>query len=59
MTRVGLGIWAGRDLYELHGINHVYIHGGEIAVLKGLHGGVVWAESDTWRAAVEVVDLEP
>ena len=22
-------------------------------------GGVGWAESDTWRAAVEVIDLEP
>jgi hypothetical protein len=56
MTRVGLGIWSGRDLYELHGFNHVYIHGGEIAVLKGLQGGVGYNESEAFRAAVEVID---
>jgi hypothetical protein len=38
MTRSGLGMWRGRDLYELHGWRHVYMHGGEIACLKGLQG---------------------
>jgi hypothetical protein len=57
MTRVGLGIWQVRDLYELHGCVHPYIHGGEIAVLKGLQGGVGWVESDAFRTAVSVEDL--
>jgi hypothetical protein len=51
MTRSGLGIWQGRDLYELHGHDHPRIHGGEIAVLKGLQGGVGWVESEVFRAA--------
>lgn len=38
MTRSGLGIWKGHDLYILHGFSHVYMHGGEIACLKGLQG---------------------
>jgi hypothetical protein len=59
MTRVGLGMWRGRDLYELHGFNHVYIHGGEIAVLKGLQGGVGYNEPDEFRAAIDIIDLEP
>jgi DinB superfamily len=54
MTRAGLGMWAGRDLVELHGYSHPHVHGGEIAVLKGLQGGVGYAESDAFRAAVEV-----
>jgi hypothetical protein len=58
MTRAGLGVWEGRDLYELHGCDHPRIHGGEIAVLKGLQGGVGRIEPDEFRAAVtvEVVD---
>ena len=59
MTRVGLGMWQRRDLYELHGFNHVYIHGGEIAVWKGLPGGIGYNEPDEFRAAVEVTDVEP
>jgi hypothetical protein len=38
MTRAGLGMWTGWDLYALHGWRHVYLHGGEIACLKGLQG---------------------
>ena len=38
MTRSGLGMWQGRDIYQLHGWSHVYMHGGEIACLKGLQG---------------------
>ena len=49
-------MWSGRDLYELHGFNHVHIHGGEIAVLKGLQGLVGWQEPDEFGAAVEVID---
>jgi len=52
MTRVGLGVWPGRRLLDLHGFEHVYIHGGEIACLKGLQGATGWAESDTFRGAV-------
>jgi len=46
MTRFDLGMWEGRELLELHGFSHVRIHGGEIAVLKGLQGGRGWAQSD-------------
>jgi DinB superfamily len=56
MTRSGLGMWLGRDLYELHGHGHPYIHGGEIAVLKGLQGAIGWAESEAFPAAVSVKD---
>lgn len=56
MTRAGLGIWLGRDLYELHGCGHPYIHGGEIAVLKGLQGGIGWEESEGFRSAAGVED---
>jgi hypothetical protein len=56
MTRAGLGMWPGRELYCLHGFEHVRIHGGEIACLKGMQGGVGWAESDAFRAAVVVED---
>jgi hypothetical protein len=38
MTRSGLGTWKGRDLYAVVGLTHVYMHGGEIACLKGLRG---------------------
>ena len=34
----GLGQWKGIDVYFLHGCGHIYIHGGEIAVLKGAQG---------------------
>ena len=58
MTRSGLGIWQGRDLYELHGCDHPYIHGGEIAVLKGLQGGIGWEESEAFRTAVTVEEFD-
>jgi hypothetical protein len=45
MTRSHLGMWEGRQLLALHGFDNVRIHGGEIAVLKGLQGGIGWAES--------------
>jgi hypothetical protein len=57
MTRAGLGMWQGRDLLELHGCSHPHVHGGEIAVLKGLQGAVGWIESDEFRAAVSVEEL--
>lgn len=58
MRRAGLGMWQGRDLIELHGVDHPLQHGAEIAVLKGLQGGVGHVESEAFRAAVEVVDYE-
>jgi hypothetical protein len=58
MSRSGLGTWQGRDLLELHGSDHPRIHGGEIACLKGIQGGVGWAESDAFRAAVQVDDVD-
>ena len=57
MTRSGLGMWEGRDLYELHGSNHPRIHGGEIACLKGLQGGVGWAEPGEFSTSVDARDL--
>jgi hypothetical protein len=57
MRRFGLGVWDGRDLLELHGIDHPRIHGGEIACLKGLQGRVGWTESEAFSAAVQVDDL--
>jgi hypothetical protein len=44
-------------MVELHGVDHPRIHGGEIACLKGLQGGVGWSESEAFAAAVEVDDL--
>ena len=39
MSARGLGIWKGLDVYNVHGIYHPRLHGGEIACLKGLQGG--------------------
>ena len=58
MTRAGLGMWQGRDLFDLHGYSHPQQHGGEIAVLKGLQGGIGHTESDAFRAAVEIVEYD-
>jgi len=58
MTRAGLGMWRGRDLVELHGTNHTRIHGGEIGCLKGLQGGIGFAESEAFRAAVQVEEFD-
>ncbi len=58
MTRAGLGRWQGRDLYELHGYGHPHIHGGGIAVLKGLQVGIGWVESEAFRSAANVEDVD-
>lgn len=44
MTRAGLGMWTGLDILALHGWGHIKIHGGEIAVLKGLQGVLGYGE---------------
>lgn len=49
MTFAQLGIWTGLDLYNLHGINHIRIHGGEIACLKGLQGGRGWSQGPKYH----------
>jgi hypothetical protein len=59
MSRAGLGTWEARDLCYLHGIEHVRIHGGEIACVKGLRGGTGWPEPAAFRAAIVVIDVEP
>ena len=41
MTPFGIGIWKGLDLFLLHA-HHPYIHGGEIACLKGMQGKQGW-----------------
>jgi hypothetical protein len=46
-----LGVWPGIEMYNLHGINHPYLHGGEIACLKGMQGAAGWTQG--WRAGVE------
>jgi len=38
MTPWGLDLWKGLDIFDLHGINHPRLHGGEIACLKGMQG---------------------
>ena len=38
MMPESLGIWSGMDVYSLHGGRHIWMHGGEIACLKGLQG---------------------
>ena len=58
MRRAGLGMWEGRDLLELHGSNHPHIHGGEIACLKGLQGGIGFAESEAFRTAIQVEEFD-
>jgi hypothetical protein len=42
MSVHGLGVWKGLDIYNLHGIDHPRLHGGEIACLKGLQGAKGW-----------------
>jgi len=37
-----LGTWKGLEFYNVHGINHPRLHGGEIACLKGLQGAQGW-----------------
>ncbi|MEX0800059.1 MAG: DinB family protein [Dehalococcoidia bacterium] len=51
MSAHGLGIWKGLDIYNLHGISHPRIHGGEIACLKGLQGAQGWEMR--WRSRIE------
>ena len=48
MSAHGLGIWKGLDIYNLHGIDHPRLHGGEIACLKGLQGVSGWKQG--WSA---------
>jgi hypothetical protein len=47
MSVHGLGMWTGLDIYNLHGIDHPRLHGGEIACLKGLQGVPGWQTG--WR----------
>lgn len=46
-----LGTWTGLEFYNLHGIHHPYLHGGEIACLKGMQGAAGWKTG--WRSDVE------
>jgi hypothetical protein len=39
-----LGTWKGIDIYSLHGWNHIKMHGGEIACVKGLQGLTGYAD---------------
>ncbi len=52
MTAHDLGIWKGIDIYNLHGISHPRLHGGEIACLKGLQGRPGWPR-EAWRSGIE------
>jgi hypothetical protein len=38
MMPAELGTWKGIDVFLLHGSSHVYMHGGEIACIKGIRG---------------------
>lgn len=46
-----LGVWPALDIYNLQGINHPYLHGGEIACLKGMQGASGWTQG--WTPGVE------
>lgn len=46
--QVSLGAWKGIDFYSLHGWNHIKMHGGEIACLKGLQDGVGYRPFSTY-----------
>jgi hypothetical protein len=45
-----LGVWPALELYNLHGISHPYLHGGEIACLKGMQGAPGWQHG--WNSGV-------
>ena len=53
MTAFGehLGTWTGFEFYNLHGIDHPRLHGGEIACLKGLQGSPAWRQG--WKSEIE------
>jgi hypothetical protein len=51
MSRWGLGRWKGLEFYNVHGINHPYLHGGEIACLKGMQGKAAWQRG--WSSEIE------
>lgn len=46
-----LGVWPALEIYNLQGVNHPYLHGGEIACLKGMQGAAGWAQG--WTSGVE------
>ena len=46
-----LGVWTGLNFYNVHGISHPRLHGGEIACLKGLQGAQGWQQG--WRSGIE------
>ncbi len=46
-----LGAWKGLEFYNVHGINHPRLHGGEIACLKGLQGAPAWRQG--WQSGIQ------
>jgi len=46
-----LGTWTGLEFYNVHGIGHPRLHGGEIACLKGLQGHPAWTFG--WSSGIE------
>ena len=38
MVPTSLGMWSGMDVYSLRAGRHIWMHGGEIACLKGIQG---------------------
>ena len=51
MSAWGLGVWKGIEFYNVHGISHPRLHGGEIACLKGLQGSQAWPQA--WKSGIE------
>ena len=46
-----LGIWTGLEFYNVHGVAHPRLHGGEIACLKGLQGALGWQQG--WSSGLK------
>lgn len=51
MSQWRLGAWKGLEFYNVHGIDHPYLHGGEIACLKGMQGKAAWRTG--WQSELE------
>ena len=54
-----LGVWKGVDVYNLHGVDHVKLHGGEISCLKGLQGATGWGPTSALESSRSNPTMNP
>ena len=54
-----LGVWKGVDVFNLHGVDHVKLHGGEISCLKGLQGAEGWGLTSDLEASQKDPAMNP